>query len=368
MQYRFASAGLLACASGRCRWEASNHSGLLHNASFSKTEARSDMKAVVHDRYGPPDVLCLAEVDPPVPGPDEILVRVRATTVNRTDCHRRAADPFVWRLFGGLRRPRRRIPGSELAGLVASTGAAGAVGAAVSGFEVGDEVFGLSPWRLGAHAEFVCVAAGGLIALKPAGVSFAEAAAVCDGGLSALGALRRARVAAGTRILIYGASGSIGTAAVQLAKYFGADVTAVCNTANVGIVASIGADRVIDYTREDFTRNGQTYDVIYDAVGKHRFRRCRASLRPGGIYLATDLVQNMLLAVGTSLAGRRKVVFPMSQPARKDVLFLAGLLSAGRYRPVIDRSYPLDQVIDAARYVETQQKTGNVVLTVGDAW
>jgi NADPH:quinone reductase-like Zn-dependent oxidoreductase len=319
------------------------------------------MKAVVHDRYGPPDVLRVAEVDPPVPGPGEILVRVRATTVNRTDCHRRGADPFVWRLFGGLRRPRRRILGSELAGLVASAGSA------VSGFEVGDEVFGFSPWRLGAHAEFVCVVAGGLIALKPAGVSFAEAAAVCDGGLSALGALRRARVAAGTRILIYGASGSIGTAAVQLAKYFGADVTAVCNTANVEIVASIGADRVIDYTKEDFTRNGQTYDVIYDAVGKHRFRRCRASLRPGGTYLATDLVQNMLLAVGTKVAGRRKVVFPMSQPAQKDVVFLAGLLSSGRYRPVIDRSYPLDQVTDAARYVETQQKTGNVVLTVGDA-
>jgi NADPH:quinone reductase-like Zn-dependent oxidoreductase len=319
------------------------------------------MKAVVHDRYGPPDVLSLAEVDPPVPGPGEILVRVRATTVNRTDCHRRGADPFVWRLFGGLRRPRRRILGSELAGLVAS------VGAAVTGFKAGDEVFGLSPWRLGAHAEFVCVSAGGLIAVKPAGVSFEEAAAVCDGGLNALGALRRARVAAGTRILIYGASGSIGTAAVQLARYFGADVTAVCNTANVGIVASIGADRVIDYTREDFTQNGQAYDVIYDAVGKHRFRRCRASLRPGGIYLATDLVQNMLLAVGTSLAGRRKVVFPMSQHAQKDVLFLAGLLSSGRYRPVIDRSYPLDQVIEAARYVETQQKTGNVVLTVGGA-
>jgi NADPH:quinone reductase-like Zn-dependent oxidoreductase len=317
------------------------------------------MKAVIHDRYGPPDVLSLAEVDRPVPGPDEILVRVRATTVNRTDCHRRGADPFVWRLFGGLRRPRRRILGSELAGLVASAGAA------VTGFKAGDEVFGLTPWRLGAHAEFVCVSAGGLIALKPAGASFAEAAAVCDGGLSALGALRRARVAAGTRILIYGASGSIGTAAVQLARYFGADVTAVCNTANVGIVASIGADRVIDYTREDFTQNGQTYDVIYDAVGKHRFRRCRASLRPGGIYLATDLVQNMLLAVGTRVAGRRKVVFPMSQHAQKDVLFLAGLLSSGRYRPVIDRSYPLDQVIDAARYVETQQKTGNVVLTVG---
>ena len=317
------------------------------------------MKAIVHDRYGPPDVLRLDQAEQPVPKPDEILVRVRATTVDRTDCHRRAADPFVWRLFGGLRRPRRRILGSELAGRVE------AAGASVTGFKAGDEVFGLSPWRLGAHAEFVCRPASGLVAAKPAGVSFEEAAAVCDGGLNALGALRRARVTAGTRVLIYGASGSIGTAAVQLARYFGADVTAVCNTKNVEIVASIGADRVIDYTREDFTRNGQTYDVIYDTVGKHRFRRCRGSLPRGGIYLATDLVQNMLLAVGTSVAGRRKVVFPMSQHAQKDVVFMAGLLASGRYRPVIDRCYRLDQAADAARYVETQQKTGNVVLTVG---
>jgi NADPH:quinone reductase-like Zn-dependent oxidoreductase len=319
------------------------------------------MKAIVHDRYGPPDVLRLDDVGQPVPGPDEILIRIRATTVNRTDCHRRAADPFVWRLFAGLGRPRRRILGSELAGEVA------AAGAAVTGFRPGDEVFGLSPWRLGGHAEFVCLPASGLIAPKPAGVSFEEAAAVCDGGLNALGALRRARVADGTRILIYGASGSIGTAAVQLARYFGADVTAVCDTRNVGIVASIGADRVVDYTREDFTRNGQTYDVIYDAAGKHRFRRCRGSLRRGGIYLATDLWQNMLLAVGTSLGGSRKVVFPMPQPARKDVLFMASLVESGRYRPVIDRTYRLDQVIEATRYVETQQKTGNVVLTVGGA-
>ncbi len=233
------------------------------------------MRAVVHDRYGPPDVLRLEDVERPVPKDDEILVRIRATTVNRTDCHRRAAEPFLWRLFSGLRRPRRRILGSELAGEVE------AAGPAVTEFAAGDRVFGLNPWTLGAHAEFVCAQASGLIAPMPSGVSFEAAAAVCDGGLNALAALRRADLTKGQRILIYGASGSIGTAAVQLARSFDADVTAVCNTKNVETVGSLGADQVIDYTREDFTANGQTYDIIYDAVGKQSFPRCRNSLKRG---------------------------------------------------------------------------------------
>ena len=217
------------------------------------------MRAIVHDRYGSPDVLRLEDVERPVPGEDEVLVRVHATTVNRTDCHRRAAEPFAWRLIAGLRRPRRQILGSELAGRVA------AAGPAVTEFVAGDPVFGLNPWALGAHAEFVCVRASGLIAHK-AGASFAEAAAVCDGGLNALSALRRAGLRTGHKILIYGASGSIGTAAVQLARHMEAHVTAVCDTRNLATVASLGADRVIDYTAEDFTRNGQAYDVIYDAA------------------------------------------------------------------------------------------------------
>lgn len=225
------------------------------------------MRAVVHDRYGPPEVLRLDEVERPVPGHDEVLVKVRATTVNRTDCHRRAAEPFAWRLVAGLRRPRRQILGSELAGEVA------AAGPAVTELAVGDQVFGLNPRALGAHAEFVCLSAAGLIAHKPSGVGFAEAAAVCGGGLDALAALRRARLRKGQKIVIYGASGSIGTAAVQLARYFGADVTAVCNTKNVELVRSLGAARVIDYTAEDFTSDGRGYDVIYDAVGKHSLGR-----------------------------------------------------------------------------------------------
>lgn len=316
------------------------------------------MRAVVHDRYGPPDVLRMEDVQQPVPGSGEMLVRVRASTVNRTDCHRRASEPFLWRLVTGLRRPRRRILGSELAGEVA------AIGPDVTEFAVGDQVFGLNPWALGAHAEFVCMPARGLVARKPAGVSFAEAAAVCDGGLNALAALRRAGLAKGQDIVIYGASGSIGTAATQLARYFGADVTAVCNTSNVETVRSLGADRVIDYTAADFTGNGQAYDVIYDAVGKHSFGRCRGSLKPGGIYLATDGWSNVARSMLIRGTGRKRVVFPMARYTGQDVVFLAQLIEAGKYHAVIDRCYRLEDAAEAARYVETQQKTGNVVLIV----
>jgi NADPH:quinone reductase-like Zn-dependent oxidoreductase len=204
-----------------------------------------------------------------------------------------------------------------------------------------------------------------LIAHMPTGMSFEEAAAVCDGGLNALWCLRLADLRKGQRILIYGASGAIGTAGVQLARYFEADVTAVCNTKNLEIVTSLGADRVIDYTQEDFTKNGQTYDVIFDAVGKHSFRRCKGSLSRGGSYLATDGLLNLILALWTTRIGDKKVRFSIPpRYTKKDVLFLKELIEAGRYRAVIDRCYPLEDVVDATRYVETEQKTGNVVLMV----
>jgi NADPH:quinone reductase-like Zn-dependent oxidoreductase len=207
---------------------------------------------------------------------------------------------------------------------------------------------------------------GARIAHKPANMSFEEAAAVCDGALNALWCLTSADLGKGQRILIYGASGSIGTAGVQLAKYFGADVTAVCNTKNLELVKSLGADRVLDYTQEDFTKNGQTYEVIFDAVGKHSFMRCKGSLKPGGIFLPTDRLGNLLLALWTSRIGDKKVIFKMPGYTKKDVVFLKELIEAGRYRPVIDRRYPLEDVVEASRYVETEQKTGNVVLTVSD--
>jgi NADPH:quinone reductase-like Zn-dependent oxidoreductase len=324
------------------------------------------MKAVVYDRYGPPEVLRLADVERPVPKDDEVLVRVHATTVNRLDVHTREANRpsglavmVLSRLVSGLRRPRQPILGSEFAGEVA------AVGASVSEFAVGERVFGNSGLGFGAHAEFLCIRESARIASMPANMSFVEAAAVSDGFLNAVWCLRLADPHAGQKVLVYGASGSIGTAGVQLAKYFGADVTAVCNTKNVVMVKSLGADRVIDYTSEDFTKNGETYDVIFDAVGKHSFERSKGSLNRGGSYLATDGFKNLFLALWTSRVGDKKVLFQLPpRYTKKDMLFLKQLIEAGRYRAVIDRRYPLEEVVEAARYVETEQKAGNVVLTI----
>jgi NADPH:quinone reductase-like Zn-dependent oxidoreductase len=324
------------------------------------------MRAVVYDKYGPPSVLRLEEVERPVPKEDEVLVKVRAVAVTRADCATREANrrsglvvSLVSRSISGFRRPKQRILGTELAGEVEARGAN------VDQFAVGDQVFGTSGFRFGAYAELICMRESARIAHKPAGMSFAEAASVCDGGLNALWSLRLADLRKGQRILIYGASGAIGTAAVQLARYFGADVTAVCGTKNLELVRSLGADRVIDYTQEDFTNNGQTYDVIFDAVGKHSFGRCRGSLKRGGSYLATDGLRNLVLAPWTARFGDKKVLFSIPpRYTKQDVLFLKELVEAGRYRAVIDRCYSLEDVVEATRYVETERKTGNVVLTI----
>jgi len=317
------------------------------------------MRAVVFDRYGPPEVLRVEEVERPVPKEDEVLVRIHATTVNRSDCGYRGAEPFFTRFFTGLLRPKYRTPGMELAGEVA------AVGAAVSEFVVGDAVFGLKGH--GANAEYVCIRETGALAHKPSGVTFEEAAAVSDGACIALACLQKAELRAGRSILIHGASGSIGTAAVQLAKSFGAHVTAVCDTKAVELVRSLGADEVIDYTQEDFTTNGETYDVVFDSVGKHSFRRCRHSLKPGGIYIETDLGfmwHVPILALSTRWIGDKRVTLPIPKYSKEDVLFIKELIEAGKYRAVIDRTYQLEDVVEATRYVETGQKTGNVVLTL----
>ncbi|HET6623035.1 MAG TPA: NAD(P)-dependent alcohol dehydrogenase [Gaiellaceae bacterium] len=320
------------------------------------------MKAVVHDRYGPPEVLRIEDVPKPVPAPDEVLVRVRATGVTRSDAHLRAGQPFVSRFMSGPLRPKRRILGHELAGEV------DAVGAEVAEFAVGDHVFGALPYlalRTGAHAEYISVPQRFPLAPMPAGTTFEEAGGVGDGALLTMNALRPLGPLEGRGILVYGASGSMGTAGVQLSKHFGAHVTAVCNTKNVELVRSLGADEVIDYLHEDFTKNGETYHVLFDAVGKLSFRRCKRSLTPGGVFVPTDGLRNIALWLLHKRFGDRKVVFELPPRMRKeDVVFLKGLIEAGEYRPVIDRTYPLESAVEAHRYVETRQKVGNVVLTL----
>jgi NADPH:quinone reductase-like Zn-dependent oxidoreductase len=318
------------------------------------------VRAVVFDRYGPPGVQRLEDVERPVPKEDEVLVKIHASTVTRTDCGVRAGKPFLVRFFFGLLRPKQRILGTELAGEVV------AAGSAVREFKVGDYVFGSTKaFQSGTHAEFICIQESGPLAHKPAGITFEEAAAVTDGAVLALMCLEAAHVRKGQNIVVYGASGAIGTAGVQLAKHFGADVTAVCNTKNVELVRSLGANRVIDYTKDDFTRNGQTYDVIFDAVGKHSFSGSKGSLKRGGVYVATDGFENFFLARWTSVIGDRKVLFPVPPHyTKKTVLLIKELIEAGEYRAVIDRRYPLEDVVEATRYVETAQKTGNVVLTI----
>jgi NADPH:quinone reductase-like Zn-dependent oxidoreductase len=321
------------------------------------------MKAAVRSRYGGPEVVRVAEVEKPVPKDNEVVVKVHATTVNRTDCGVRAAHPFLYRLFVGLRRPRLTILGNEFAGEVE------AVGDGVRSFAPGNKVFGFSPNKFGAHAEYMVMPEHGSIEAMPANLSYEKAAPGTEGAHYALSGIRSARVQAGQDVLVYGATGAIGSAAVQLLVSLGAKVTAVCAAAHRDLVMGLGAVRVIDDTTEDFTRDSETYDLVIDAVGKSSFGRCRRLLRPRGIYLSTDLgplSQNPILALVTPLFGRRRVMFPI--PTQRDpaelMRYLKDLMESGAFKPVIDRRYPLDQIVEAYRYVETGQKVGNVVITV----
>jgi NADPH:quinone reductase-like Zn-dependent oxidoreductase len=319
------------------------------------------MKAVVQHRYGPPDVLRIEEVESPIPGDDEILIHVRATTVSQSDTHARGAHPFAWRFVAGLRRPRWRWLGVEFAGVVEAVGDAG------TEFHVGDEVFGQPARFFGTHAEYIVLPQSAPVTAKPTNLTFEEAAAIGDGSSQALDALRLAKAAAGTRIAIYGASGSLGTAAVQIAKARGAHVTGVCGPAHLELVRSLGADEVVDYTREDFRNAGPVYDAVIDAVGKYAFVRARRALRPGGIYVATDAgpyLESLLMAIPARFVGSRRLVFAMGRRGKEHVVYMRELIEAGAYRPVIDSRYPLDEVVEAHRRVETWHKTGNVVLVM----
>ena len=325
------------------------------------------MKAAVHTRYGPPDVVRIAEIDRPAVRDHDVLVKVHVTTVNRTDCGFRSGKPFIVRLLSGPMRPKATVLGCEFAGEVE------AVGGSVTAFGVGERVFGFSEWRFGAHAEYLTIPEDGSLATMPANVTYEEAAPSTEGSHYALSLIRKAKIQSGQDVLVNGATGAIGSAAVQLLKRLGAVVTAVCDTENVELVRGLGADRVIDYTAEDFTKDEQTYDVVLDAVGKSSFGRCKRLLKPGGIYLSSDLGPlslNPILALVTPilrpLFGGKRVMFPIPPKFDQELVrHFKGLIESGEFKPVIDRRYRLDQIVEAYRYVETGQKIGNVLISLG---
>jgi NADPH:quinone reductase-like Zn-dependent oxidoreductase len=319
------------------------------------------MKAIVCTKYGPPDVLRLKEVEKPTPKDNEVLIKVHAATVTSGDVWIRSStySPWFWlpgRIMYGLRKPRKTIPGNELAGEIESAGKD------IARFRQGDQVFGII-WKTsfgGANAEYICLTENE-IAIKPSNMTYEEAATVPIGGLTALVLLRKGKIQSGQKVLINGASGSVGTFAVQLARYFGAEVTGVCSTTNIEMVKSLGAHMVIDYTKEDFVRDGQTYDIIFDSVRKTSFSRCKSSLKQRGIFITVDWP--LLTALWASMAGKKKVVFGIAKRI-EDLAFIRELIEAGKLKSVIDRSYPLERTSEAHKYVEAGHKKGNVVITV----
>jgi len=319
------------------------------------------MRAIINTEYGPPEVVKLMEVDKPVPKDNEVLIKVYATTVNRTDCGFRSAEYFISRFFSGLFRPKFKTLGNEFAGEIE------AIGKDVTSFNIGDKVFGFSGTKFGAHAEYMTIAENEAITTIPHNLTFEEAAPITEGGHYALCDIRAANIKSGQNVLIYGASGAIGSAAVQLVKYFGAKVTAVCNTKNLELLKSLGADQVIDYTNQDFTKIDQIFDFVFDAVGKSSFGQCKPLLNKKGIYISTELgknSENIFLALITPIFGGKKVIFPLPTISKEDVIFLKELVETDKFKPVIDRRYTLEQILEAYKYVETGQKTGNVVITL----
>lgn len=319
------------------------------------------MKASVNTVYGPPEVVQIKEIDKPKPKDGEVLIKVFATTVNRTDCGFRSAEYFISRFFSGLIRPKNQILGNEFAGKIE------ALGFNVRSFKIGDNVFGYNDSKFGAHAEFMTISEKGAIAIMPENLTFEQAAPICEGAHYALVDLRAAKVESGQNILIYGATGAIGSAAVQLAKHLGATVTAVCNTKNVELVRSLGADNVIDYTKDDYSKTQQKFDLIFDAVGKTSFKKGKKILHKKGIYISTELGKNsvnIFLALFTPLFGGKKVLFPIPSISKEDVLFLKELVELGKYKPLIDSQFSLEKIIEAYKYVETGHKVGNVVIKV----
>jgi NADPH:quinone reductase-like Zn-dependent oxidoreductase len=322
------------------------------------------VKAIVYERYGPPDVLRLTDLPKPAPKDNEILIRTRATTVTSGDWRVRSLEVpagfgLLSRLALGISGPRQKILSSELAGEVES------VGKNVTKFKTGDDVFAFPGVRMGSYVEYKCMPEDGPVALKPANVTFDEAAAISFGGTTALDFFRRGKLESGEKVLVNGASGAVGAAAVQLARHFGADVTGVCSSANMELVQSLGASRVIDYTKEDFTENDETYDVIIDTAGTAPFSRCRRSLKEGGrLLVVLGRLSDMLRIPWVSMTGSRKIVAGTAVGRAEDLRYLANLAASGQFRAVIDRRYPFAQMVEAHRYVDTGRKRGNVVVTL----
>jgi NADPH:quinone reductase-like Zn-dependent oxidoreductase len=319
------------------------------------------MKAIVYNEYGPPDVLQLKEVEKPTPKDNEVLIKIHATTVTSGDCRVRKADPFAVRFFNGLTKPKKiTILGNEVAGEIEETGKN------VTLFRKGDQVFGQTGMTLGGNAEYICLREDVALVIKPEKLSFEEAATIPFGGNTALYFLRKGNIKHSQKVLIYGASGSLGTAAVQLARNFGAEVTGVCSTSNLELVKSLGADKVIDYTQEDFTKNGQTYDIIFDTTGKSPFSGCVNSLKDKGIYLrAVHMsVSPIIRGLWTSMTSSKKVIGGVASELKENLLFLKDLIEGGKLKPVIDRSYAFKDIPEAHRYVDKGHKRGNVAITV----
>lgn len=321
------------------------------------------MKAAVHYRYGPPDVISIRQVPRPIPKDNEILVKVHCSTVNRTDCGFRTAEYVVSRFWSGLFKPKQPILGSEFAGVVEETGPS------VTGFKKGDRVFGYDDQRFGGHAEYLSIPETGMVAHIPDRLGFHEAAPITEGAHYALNIIRASKIKTGEQALVYGATGAIGSAAVQLLRHMGVRVTAVCNTKNVALVSSLGAEKVIDYQTQDFTATQDRFPFIFDAVGKSSFGQCKPLLTGNGVYISTELgkgAENVFLAILGSFRKGRKVLFPIPENKRDDILFLKDMVEQGAFKPVIDRIYLLDQIVEACTYVESAQKNGNVVLQITD--
>jgi NADPH:quinone reductase-like Zn-dependent oxidoreductase len=325
------------------------------------------MRAMVYQKYGSPEVLHLKELDKPKPKDNELLIRVKATTVNRTDCANLSAKPFIMRFSLGLIRPKKSILGTEFAGLVEE------VGQAVQSFKVGDKVFGFDDSIVGSYADYMTIREDRGIATMPADLSFVQAAASIEGAHYAYNFLNKVPLKKGDKAMVNGASGGIGSATVQLLKYHGAVVTAVCDTKNVGLLKSLGSDKVIDYLKEDFTKDEEKYDYVFDSVGKSTFGKCKRLLKPGGIYISSELgpgIQNIYFSLISAafgsmpFQGGRKVRFPYPPNILRTVLFIKKLIEEKRYQSVIDRTYPLEEIAETFRYVANGQKTGNVVITL----